>query len=67
MPNTNPGRVLTCPVCPKSLLYITTRNVDGYVHHKHDPFKTVADVHVYECPKHGRFHMGPNLRLVEGP
>jgi hypothetical protein len=66
MPNTNPGRELTCPVCPKKLRYVTTRNMDGYVHQKHDTFRTVTDVHVYECASHGRFHMGPNGRLSSG-
>lgn len=66
MPNTNPGRELMCPVCPKKLRYVTTRNIDGYVHRKDDAFMTVADVHVYECASHGRFHMGPNGRLSAG-
>ncbi|MEQ1868905.1 MAG: hypothetical protein ABL961_02660 [Vicinamibacterales bacterium] len=66
MPNTNPGRIVPCPSCPKSLRYVTTRNADGYVHQKTDPFVTVADVHVYECPTHGKFHVGPNGRLKSG-
>jgi len=66
MPNTNPGRELGCPVCPKRLRYVTTRNEDGYVHQRRDSFKTVANVHVYECASHGRFHMGPNGRLTPG-
>lgn len=66
MPNTNPGRVVMCPVCPKTLRYITSRNIDGQVHHKRDAFKIVADVHVYECASHGRFHVGPNGRLLTG-
>jgi hypothetical protein len=66
MPNTNPGRELMCPVCPKRLRYVTTRHVDGYVHQKRDAFRTVADVHVYECASHGRFHMGPNGRMSSG-
>jgi hypothetical protein len=59
-------RELTCPICPKKLRYVTTRNVDGYVDRKHDSFRTVADVHVYECASHGRFHVGPNGRLSSG-
>ena len=66
MPNTNPGRELTCPICPKKLRYVTSRNADGYVHRKQDTFMTVTDVHVYECASHGRFHMGPNGRLSSG-
>ena len=66
MPNTNPGRQLMCPVCPKKLRYVTTRNIDNYGHQKRDAFRTVADVHVYECASHGRFHMGPNGRLNAG-
>jgi hypothetical protein len=66
MPNTNPGRELYCPKCPKKMRYVTTRNTDGYVHQKHDAFKTIADVHVYECASHGRFHMGPNGRMSAG-
>ena len=66
MANTNPGRELMCPVCPKKLRYVTTRNEDGYVHQKRDSFKTAVNVHVYECASHGRFHMGPNGRLTSG-
>ena len=66
MPNTNPGRILNCPICPKPLRYITTRNADGYVHRRADTFKTIADVHVYECASHGRFHVGPNGRMNPG-
>ena len=66
MPNMNPGRELTCPRCPKQLRYITTRSTDGYVHQKSDKFKTTADTHVYECASHGRFHVGPNGRLLTG-
>jgi hypothetical protein len=66
MPNSNPGMHLQCPKCPKSLRYVTTRNIDGYVHRKGDAFRTVADVHVYECASHGRFHMGPDKRLQIG-
>jgi hypothetical protein len=66
MPNTNPGRILNCPICPKRLRYITTRNADGYVHRRGDAFKTIADVHVYECASHGRFHVGPNGRMNPG-
>ena len=28
--------------------------------------KAIADIHVYECARHGRFHVGPNGRLHEG-
>lgn len=66
MPNTDPGRHLHCPICPRPLRYVTTRHADGYIHQKSDRFKTVADTHVYECPSHGRFHMGPNGRLSAG-
>lgn len=66
MANTNPRRELMCPVCPRKLRYVTTRNEDGYVHRKHDGFKTMVNVHVYECAAHGRFHMGPNGRLTSG-
>ena len=66
MPNTDPGRHLLCPVCPRRLRYVTTRNADGYVHRKSDHFKTVADTHVYECASHGRFHVGPDGRLHVG-
>jgi hypothetical protein len=45
---------------------VTTRHADGYLHRKGDAFKTVADVHVYECAAHGRFHVGPNGRLQTG-
>lgn len=66
MPNTNPGKSLDCPKCPKMLRYVTTRNADGYVHRKSDAFRTVADVHVYECASHGSFHVGPNGRMEAG-
>ena len=66
MPNTNPGRIVLCPNCPRTLRYVTTRHADGYLHRKGDAFKTVADVHVYECAAHGRFHVGPNGRLQTG-
>jgi hypothetical protein len=62
----NPGRELTCPVCPRKLRYVTTRNEDGLVHRKRDVLKTTMNVHVYECASHGRFHMGPNGRLTLG-
>ena len=66
MPNTDPGRLLHCPICPRRLRYVTTRHADGYIHQKSDRFKTLADTHVYECASHGRFHMGPNGRLNAG-
>jgi len=66
VPNTNPGLELTCPRCPKRLRYITTRSADGHVHRKSDRFETVANVHVYACASHGRFHMGTNGRLDAG-
>jgi hypothetical protein len=66
VPNTNPGRELTCPRCPKRLRYVTTRSEDGHVHQKTDRFETVANVHVYECASHGRFHVGPNGRVNVG-
>jgi hypothetical protein len=66
MPNMNPGKSLDCPKCPKALRYVTTRNADGYVHKKTDAFRTVTDVHVYECASHGSFHVGPNGRMEAG-
>ena len=66
VPNTDPGREFTCPRCPKRLRYLTTRSEDGHVHQKTDRFATVANVHVYECASHGRFHVGPNGRLTDG-
>jgi hypothetical protein len=66
VPNTDPGRELTCPRCPKRLRYLTTRSEDGHVHQKTDRFATLANVHVYECASHGRFHVGPNGRLTGG-
>ena len=66
MPNTNPRRELLCPICPKKLHYVTTRYPDGHLHQKREMVKVIADIHVYECPAHGRFHMGPNQRLVAG-
>jgi hypothetical protein len=66
MPNRNPGRHLHCPICPRVLRYVTTRNADGYVHQRSDTFKTVEDTHVYECASHGRFHVSPNGRMSAG-
>ena len=64
MPNRNPGRHLLCPICPRALRYVTTRYADDAP--TRSSAKAIADVHVYECAAHGRFHMGPNGRLVEG-
>ena len=66
MPNSNPGREMFCPKCPKRMRYVTTRNADGGLHHKGDAFQTSFDTHVYECATHGRYHVGPNGRVVPG-
>ena len=65
MPNRNPGVHLHCPICPRVLRYVTTRCSDE-VSTTRNTAKAIADVHVYECAAHGRFHMGPNRRLIEG-
>lgn len=66
MPNRNPGRHLLCPICPKTLRYVTTRIPKDDEWRGPDVSKPVADVHVYECAAHGRFHLGPHGRLLEG-
>ncbi len=65
MANRNPGRHLLCPICPKTLRYVTTRVPKDDESRSLDA-KAIADIHVYECARHGRFHMGPNGRLHEG-
>ncbi len=66
MANRNPGRHVLCPICPKTLRYVTTRVPKDDESRVSDLAKPVPDVHVYECAAHGRFHMGPNGRLHQG-
>ena len=55
---------LNCPRCGQRMRYLHVRTADGRIIDL--KIATEADIHVYQCAEHGRFHFSRDIPVRAG-